>query len=534
MLYHLDKRQKITIMGAIVASMLFASLNQTIIGTALPRIVAELGGMDYYSWLFTIYMLTSSITVILVGKLSDMYGRRPFMLVGLFIFILGSFLSGTSQTIFQLILYRGIQGLGAGMIMSTSFTAIGDLFSAKERGKWQGVMGAVFGLSSIIGPAFGGYIVDYWNWEWVFWVNLPIGILAFILILKLFPKTSGEKGVVDYWGSTFLVITLVPILLAFSWAGTKYDWNSYMVIGLFASAFIGLILFIIAEQKVQSPVIPLSLFRNRIYAISNLVGFLIGIGMFGTIIYIPLFVQGVLGTSATESGFILTPMMLSMVAASTISGQITSRTGKYKILALIGVAVMGVGIYLLSVMNVNTTNGEVVLNMIITGFGLGTTMPVFVLAVQNALPQNLLGVVTASNQLFRQLGGTVGVSIMGTVLAQSMVKELKQAIPTEVAPLMSSSGLAELNHPQALLDPEKVNAMQGTLPAEMIPVFQQILAAVREALSNSLNDVFLFGFIIIVISFVLTLLLREVPLRENVSKEIEEDIASAKRPATES
>jgi len=519
-LVNLNQNKKIITMIAIMSLMLFSALNQTIVGTAMPRIIAKLGGMEYYSWVFTIYMLTSSITVILVGKLSDIYGRKIFMLSGLAIFIAGSFLSGTSTTIFQLIVYRGIQGLGGGMIMSTSMTAVGDLFSPRERGRWQGLLGAVFGLASIAGPTVGGYIVDNLEWHWVFWVNLPVGVLAFILIAVLFPNIKGEKEPVDYLGALLLACVMVPLLLGFSWAGNKYDWSSATIIGLFATAFVALVFFVIQELKVQSPIIPMHLFRNSTFTISSMAGFLTGTGMFGSIMFIPLFVQGVIGVSATHSGYILIPMTIASIIASTLSGQISSRTGRYKLLALAGLAVTGAGMYLFSTMSMKTANTTVIEYMIITGVGLGLIMPVYILAVQNALPKKYLGVVTSSSQLFRSLGGTIGVSVMGTLMSRNVSSELSKRIPEEAWNMLPASQLGKLSNPQALLDPGAIDKIRISLPPQMAGTFEKILFALKESLTVSLEQVFIFGAAITTAAFLLTMFLKEIPLRD---KEFEEE-----------
>jgi EmrB/QacA subfamily drug resistance transporter len=517
---HLEKKQKITIMIAIMAAMLFAALNQTIVGTALPRIIADLGGMEYFNWVFTIYMLASSVTAILVGKLSDIYGRKLFILVGIGIFIVGSFLSGLSSTIIQLIIYRGIQGFGGGMIMSTAFTAVGDLFAARERGRWQGLMSGVFGLASVFGPTLGGYIVDYYDWSWVFWVFLPVGFIAFFLILKMFPSVDQqEREPVDYFGSVFLTITIVPMLLAFSWAGTKYEWTSFEILGLFTASIGALAIFIWIERKAKSPILPLSLFKNSVFTISNLVGFLMGAGMFGAIMYMPFFIQGVIGTSATVSGFVMMPMMLSMVVASAIGGQLITKTGKYKLMALVGLLVMAAGIYLMSRMDTGTTNTTAIINMIIVGLGLGVGFPIFTLTVQNAVEQKLLGVATASSQLFRQLGGTVGVSVMGTVMSYRMTEEMERLStgeglgqPADMNPALAEK-LAALKNPQVLMDPEKLAQIQASLSPQMQGMFENIIDMLREALSYSLSGVFLSGALVVLAAFLFTFFLKEIPLR---------------------
>ncbi len=518
---HLSIQRKVTIMIAIMAAMLFASVNQTIVGTALPRIIAKLGGMEYYSWVFTIYMLTSSITTILVGRLSDIYGRKPFILIGIGIFVLGSFLSGTSTNILELILYRGIQGLGSGMIMSTSFTAIGDLFSPRERGKWQGLMSGVFGVSSVFGPVLGGYIVDQLEWHWVFWVFLPLGIVAFLMIMMMFPKVEQkEKEPIDAFGSLFLVLTIVPTLLAFSWAGTKYAWTSAPILILFAGAIVSLVIFIFVELKVTATVLTMFLFTNSIFTISNLIGFTLSVGMFGAIMYMPFFIQGVLGQSATHSSYIMIPMTLSLVVGSALSGQIISRTGKYKLLALIGLILTFVGIYMMSKMTAETTTLHTIVNNITVGFGLGISMPVFTLTVQNAVERNFLGVATASSQFVRSLGGTVGVSIMGTVMAQRMASKMSQFTSTldgSVDPQLMGQFTALMN-PQVLLDAAKLEQLRASLPPEAHDLFNQIIVLLRDALGFALEGVFLSGALTMALAIVLALFLQEIPLRGGPEK----------------
>ncbi|MRX72063.1 DHA2 family efflux MFS transporter permease subunit [Bacillus lacus] len=516
---HLSHKEKITIMVAIISAMFFAAVNQTIVGNALPKIIAELGGLDYYSWVFTIYMLTSAITTILVGKLSDIYGRKPFMIVGIIIFMIGAFLCGTSSDIFQLITYRGVQGLGAGLIMSTAFTAVGDLFAPRERGKWTGAMSAVFGLSSVFGPALGGYIVDNLQWKWVFWVFLPLGLVALVLIWKLFPSVEKKAGEsVDYLGSFFLTATIVPLLLGFSWAGSKYDWNSVQISGLFAAAILSLFIFIAVERKAQSPIIPLHLFRNSIFTISNIIGFAIGVGMFGGAMYIPYFVQGVLGFSATHSSFITMTMTLGLVFSSAIGGQIISRTGKYKIQAIIGLAVTTVGLFLFTTMNAETSQGALILYLILVGLGLGIGMTVFTLTIQNAVAQSYLGVATASTQLFRSMGGTVGVALMGTILNQRMndrIAELSTEMQSQQAPIdpQAAEQLSALQNPQLLLDHSQLDAIKENLPADILPLFEAMISALQDALSFALSGVFWAAASIMLVAVVLTFFVKEIPLR---------------------
>ncbi|MBS4204447.1 MDR family MFS transporter [Lederbergia citrea] len=512
----LTQKKKVTIMIAIMVAMFFSAINQTIVGTAMPRIIAILGGMEHYSWVITIYMLTSTIATVLVGKLSDIYGRKPFILAGIVLFMIGAFLSGFSKDIYQMITYRGIQGLGAGVIMSSAFTAVGDLFSPRERGKWMGVMMAVFGVSSVLGPPLGGWLVDNMDWKWLFWIFLPLGFVAFGLILMLFPKTvrkTSEK--IDYLGSLFLSLAIIALLLGFSWGGTKYDWGSAEIIGLFVASIVFIVVFIFVERKATSPVLPLSLFRNDIVTISNSIGFIMNAGMMGALIYLPFFVQGVEGISPTYSGYVTMPMSIAMVVVSAITGNLITKTGKYKRFALIGMPIMIAGMIIMAFMN---SVWMAVVAMIVFGLGLGTGMPVFSITVQNAVSPAQLGVVTASSQLFRNLGGTIGIAVMGSIMQSQLVKNMKAAVSnsgfdvTKIDP-KAAEQLAAFQSPQMLLDQPKLEQLKQTLPAELQPVVTQMIDTLREALSASLTTVFLAGAFLLVVALVLTFFLREIPLR---------------------
>ncbi|RKN86975.1 MDR family MFS transporter [Paenibacillus ginsengarvi] len=514
---HLSHKRKMTIMVAIIAAMFFAAINQTIVSTAMPRIIAILGGMDYYTWVITIYMLTSTISTVLVGKLSDIYGRKPFILAGIVFFIIGAFLTGLSKDIFQLITYRGIQGIGAGIIMASAFTAVGDLFSPRERGKWTGVMMAVFGFSSVIGPTLGGWIVDHMDWEWVFWIFLPVGVIAFILIMALFPRVDKKQSEsIDYWGSLFLTLTIVPLLLGFSWAGTKYAWGSAQVLGLFGSAIASLLIFIVIETKVKSPVLPLSLFRNSIVTLSNSIGFLMNAGMMGALIYLPFFVQGVEGVSPTYSGYVTMPMSISMVVISAFTGRWITKTGKYKRYALLGMPIMIAGMILMAFMN---SIWLAVIAMIVFGLGLGFGMPIFSLTVQNAVRPEQLGVATASSQLFRNLGGTIGIAVMGTIMATSLKRSLTSTAEagggldfSKLDPKVAEQ-LAAFKNPEMLLDQPKLEHLKTTLPEAVQPILTKMIEVLRDALSTSLTTVFLSGAALLVVALVLVLFLKEIPLR---------------------
>jgi len=520
----------ILIIAGVMLGMLLSSLDQTIVGTAMPRIIAELRGLEHYAWVFTAYMLASTVTVPIYGKLSDIYGRRPFFLGGMLIFLLGSALSGTSQSMTQLILYRAIQGLGAGALMPIVQAIIGDIFPPAERGKWQGVMMSVFGLSSIVGPTAGGWITDTWGWRWTFYVNLPVGAVALLVAGLALPGHSWQRQhQIDYLGAATLVAAAVPLLLAFSWAGTEYAWASPQIMGLLALSLAMFILFFFVESRAAEPIISPSLFRNRIFAISVLASFLLSGGFFGAIMYLPLFVQGVIGRSATSSGAVLTPMMLSFIVSSIIGGQLIARTGRYKPLALTGLAIASAGMFLLSRMNTQTTEAVVVRNMVITGLGMGRMMSIFTIVVQNAFPFRMLGQVTASLQFFRSIGGTIGVAVLGTVMSTTFRHHLQRTLPPELAQVMPLERLAQIQNPQALLLPEATQRLQqsfATLGPQGQALFTQVLQALRLSLDMAITQVFTVGTVALVLAWGIVLLLPEVPLRRSHKEPVQQESGS--------
>ncbi|MCX2727559.1 MDR family MFS transporter [Thermomicrobium sp. 4228-Ro] len=514
-----ERHRLVLILPGLLLGMLLAALDQTIVGTAMPRVIAELRGLEHYAWVFTAYMLTSTVTVPLYGKLSDIYGRRTFFLFGMVVFLLGSALSGMSQSMTQLILFRALQGLGGGALFPIAIAIVGDLFPPAERGKWQGLFAAVFGFSAIIGPSLGGWITDHWGWRWVFYVNMPIGLLALLTTGLTMPKlASGRQHRIDYLGAALLVAGVTPMLLAFSWAGTEYPWRSVRIIGLFVVSVLFLVLFTVAELRATEPILDLRLFKNRIFTPTLLAAFLIAIGMFGTILYLPLFVQAVLGRTATNSGAVLTPMMLAFVFSSVVGGQILSRTGRYKVLAIATVAVATLGMFLLSRMDVRTTNATVVRNMIVLGLGIGTTMSLFTIVMQNAFPPERLGEVTSALTFFRSIGGTVGAAILGTVMTNRFQSELGGRIPNEIRALVPPERLAALENPQVFMSPEAMQQMRQQAAA-FGPQGQQlldlVLSAVRMALATALDHVFLTGTIILAFALLCTMLIPEVPLRRS-------------------
>lgn len=520
---HESRWKMISIVAAVMLGMLLSSLDQTIVGTAMPRVIADLHGLEHYAWVFTAYMLASTVSVPIYGKLSDIYGRRPFYMLGMVIFLLGSALSGMAQSMPQLILFRGIQGLGAGAMMPIAMAIIGDVFPPSERGKWQGLLMSVFGLTTIVGPTLGGWLTDNWGWRWVFYVNMPVGVLALAVAGLALPRVVNSRAhTVDYLGAAALIAGTVPLLLGFSWAGTEYAWGSPQIIGLLAFAVVALVAFVVIETKAAEPIISPRLFHNQIFRVSSLATFLTAAGMFGATLYLPLFIQGVLGKSATSSGAVLTPMMLGFIVSSIIGGQIMSRTGRYKFLALGGFIVATVGMFLLSQMPADVSSSVVIRNMIILGLGIGVSMSLFTIIVQNAFPFRQLGEVTASLTFFRSIGGTIGAALFGTVMTNRFHAAFNAGLSPEVRQVIPPDQLAQLGNPQVLLSDQTTASLRqlfDSVGASGADLFNQFMLTVRDSLSTAIGDLFLVGTVAMALAVVSVLFLREIPLRSSFSDE---------------
>ena len=411
--YLLRRRATLAAMSGVLLGMLLAALNQTIVATALPRIVGELGGVAHYSWVFSAYMLGATVTTPIYGRLSDVYGRRPFFVAGIVIFMAGAVVCGAAGSMTQLVAGRAVQGLGAGALIPLAVATIGDLIPPSERGRWQGLTGAVFGFASIIGPTTGGWISDHADWRWVFFVSLPVGLVALAVVaatLKIPPHP--ERGTkVDYAGATLLAIGLSSGLLAIVEGGP---------LELYAVSALILAVFVWWERRIDQPVVPVELFASRVFTASNLAAFSVGVGMFGAIMFVPLYVQGVLGASATASGVVLTPLLLSMMVTSVGSGQVITRTGRYRWALIAGPVIMGAGFVLLAGMNVSSPRIQATAAMVVTGLGLGLLIQNLSLVVQNGVPSRHLGAATSAAQFFRSIGGTIGVSVMGAILSANL------------------------------------------------------------------------------------------------------------------
>jgi EmrB/QacA subfamily drug resistance transporter len=416
----MTKQAKILVTTALMLGMSLAALDTTIVGTALPSIVGKLGGINLYSWVFSIYLLTSTVTVPIYGKLADLYGRKPLFLFGSSLFLLGSIASGTSQSMEQLILFRAIQGLGAGAVQPIVLTIIGDIFSLEERARVQGLFSGVWGISSIVGPAVGGIIVDQLSWRWAFYINIPFGLVSIVLLaLFLHENVERKKHKLDYSGTFLLSGAIVALLFAVMQGGTGWAWLSFPSLSIFALSLILLTLFILVERRAEEPILPLALFKNRIISISSIGGFILGVILFGVTSYIPLFVQGVKGGTATSAGIALGPMLLAWPLTATVSGKMVLKYG-YRITAALGAVLAVVGLGMVMLFRVETQIWFVVIAMFLIGGGLGFLSSAYILSVQNAVPWNQRGVATASTQFFRTIGGTIGVAIMGSLLNVQM------------------------------------------------------------------------------------------------------------------
>jgi len=511
---HIKGPKKWWALATVLLTMFFSSMDQTVVSTAMPTIIGDLHGLNLYAWVFTAYMMASSVTIPIYGKLSDVFGRKPFYLFGLIMFGIGSAVSGQAHTMTELIWARAFQGIGAGAMMSMPRATVGDIFTPQERGKWMGVMMAVFGLSSIIGPALGGWITDTLSWRWVFYINLPFAVLAIIGVVITLPKVRAEHRVkIDWLGSVILVVGLIPILLGFTWAGTKYAWGSPTELTLFIGGLIVLILFVLWERRAEDPLLAPSLFKNRIFSTSLILGVLIGMTMFGSLLFLPIFVQGVIGLNPQSSGWVMSPMMLGFIVGSIVSGQVMSKTGRYKYLAWISGAVIAVGSILLNQMNIHTTWITVAFNMVVLGLGIGSLMPLMNMVVQNAFPYKMMGTVNSTQQFVSSLGGVIASPIFGSILNKAFNHKFNETLPTSLQQFKSK--LAELN-PQALLTSEAQQAIAvqfnkfGTAGHQM---YLQLMDAVKTALTYGVQQLFLVGLVFAILSFIGTFFLPEVKLK---------------------
>ncbi|HEX6500389.1 MAG TPA: MDR family MFS transporter [Micromonosporaceae bacterium] len=502
----LGHRQIILLMSGLMTGMLLAALDQTIVGTALPTIVGKLGGINHYSWVVTAYLLASTASTPLYGKISDLYGRRPVLLFAIGTFLVGSLLAGASQNMTELVVFRGIQGLGAGGLMTLAFTIISDVVAPRDRGRYQGLFGAVFGLSSVAGPLVGGYFAEH-DWRWIFYVNVPLGILAIVVsyrVLRLVPHVRRDHRI-DYLGAALLVASVVCLLLALSWGGKDYAWTSSAIVGLFA-AFVALAaVFMAVERRASEPILPLRLFRSRTFSIANAASFVLGFAMFGAIIYVPLYLQIVKGASPTESGLLMLPMMIGIIVTSIVSGRAISRIGRYKWFTVAGTAIMATGLVLFTRLQVDTPLWQAFVYMLVIGIGLGLTMQPLVLAVQNGLSSRDMGAGTSTATFVRSLGGSVGVAALGAVLTNRLA--------TELAPLVAAAVRALPPALQRQFAAAGTGGISINEPARILALPGPLKAAVQQGFVNTLHPIFLTAGLVSVVAVVLCLALPNRELR---------------------
>ncbi len=487
---YLSHKQILVVLFGVMAGMLLAALDQSIVGTALPRIVSDLGGLDKLSWVVTAYLLTSTAVTPLWGKISDLYGRRLIFQAAITIFILGSALSGLSQTMGELIAFRAFQGIGGGGLFSIALAIIGDVIAPRDRGRYQGYFGAVFGVSSIAGPLLGGWFTDGPGWRWIFFVNIPIGIAAlFVTSAALKMPVKRREHAIDYFGAAAIVASVTCLLLYLNWRGPNHGWGDSLGVVLLASATLFAVAFVWIEAHAPEPIIPLHLFRNPIFRVGNMYGFLAGIVLFGTIVFMPVYLQAVKGYTPTQSGLALLPAVIGIFSTSISAGQLISRTGRYKIYPVLGAVILTVAMFSLSRVSAHTPYWELAAAFYIWGAGLGLTMQTILTAIQNAVDRRDLGTATGAVTFFRQIGGSIGAAAFGAVLASRLHTHLAERFGGHVP-------AADTNNVQG------IQRLAG-------PVKDKVL----DAFSSAVDDVFFIGVPVVILAFFVALTLKEIPLR---------------------
>jgi EmrB/QacA subfamily drug resistance transporter len=506
---YLSHRQILTVLGGLMAGMFLAALDQSVLGTALPRIVSELGGLDKLSWVVTAYLLTSTAATPLWGKISDLYGRRITFQAAIMIFVLASMLSGLSQSIEQLIAFRAVQGLGGGGLFALALAVIGDVIPPRERGRYQGYFGVVFGTSSVLGPVLGGFFTEGPGWRWIFYINVPIGIAALVVTsvaLKMPVVRRDHK--IDYLGASVVVASVTSLLLYTAWAGPDYGWTSPLGVTLVGAGVLLALLFVLVESRVSEPIIPLELFRDSVFSLSIVYTFITGFAMFGAMIFIPMYLQVVDGMTPTESGLAMLPMVVGIFSTSISSGQLMSRTGRYKVFPILASAVIASALFLLSRLDQTTPYWQAAIAMYVMGAGLGLQMQILVTVVQNAVDRRHMGAATSSVTFFRQMGGSFGTAVFGAIITSQVAVHLAELLP----------GLPSGQTPNT----SDVQAIRSLPP--------QVREPVVEAFSLSMHDAFLTAIPVVLVSLVVAMLIKERPLttRQSAAAKAEEVEAAAR------
>ena len=487
----MSDRKLVPIFAALMLGMFLAALDQTIVSTALPTIVGDLGGLEHLSWVVTSYLLASTASTPLYGKLGDMYGRKPMFLAAILIFLAGSLLSGLSQTMGQLIGFRAIQGIGAGGLMVGAQAIIADVVPPRDRGRYMGLIGSVFAVASVAGPLLGGFLVEAISWRWVFYVNIPFGLVAVLIVItRLHLHTPTHRHKIDWLGAALLTAGVSALILVTTWGGNEYRWGSGTILGMALASVVLLLAFVLVERRAAEPIIPLQLFRSSVFRVASSLGFLIGLAMFGAIIFIPLFLQLVYGVSPTSSGLRMLPLMAGLLAASVLSGRAISRIGRYRAFPIAGTAVTTLGMFLLSRLEVETAPWLASVYMLVVGIGIGLTMQVLVLVVQNDAEPKDIGVATSTATFFRSMGGSLGVALFGAIFAARLNSELK------------TLGLGDRFSGGVNISPDQVHALPPVIRFDFLHAFV-----------DALQPVFMVGAALTAVAFGLAWLLREVPLR---------------------
>ncbi|MGA9775016.1 MAG: MDR family MFS transporter [Candidatus Dormiibacterota bacterium] len=520
----LSQRARLAIVGAVMLGLFLSALDQTVVGTALPTIVTDLGGNSVYVWVVTAYLLTSTVTVPVYGKLSDIFGRKLMLILGISLFLVGSALSGLSQNMGELIAFRGLQGLGAGALFPISLAVIGDLFTPRERGKYQGFFGAVFGVAFLVGPFLGGFITDNISWHWVFYVNVPIGIVALAVIGMILPnhRAEGPRPKIDYLGTLIFTAAVIPLLIGLTEkglttaSGQAVGWMTWQVGGLLGLSVVLGIVFLFVESRVAEPIVPLDLFRIRTYAASQAAMFLLSFAFFIGVIFLPRYYQAVRGISATASGYMLWPLLLGLMGTSILAGLIISRTGRYKWLLVGAMILAGFGMLLMTQMSATTSDWTLWAWMLVMGVGIGPSMSAYTLVVQNAVPQRLMGVATSNLTFFRQIGGSIGLAVAGTYLASTFSSQLpknlaKGGVPAQLYSHFSSGGGSSLTGVGNL-----AAQLQHLLPPALQHFVPAIVFAIHQSLAQAIGGSFWLGVAATILAVIASLYMREVPLRTHM------------------